>query len=124
VREGLTEEVGETERGAALPGVSGQAMNEAVLRAMLPPVMAAAVPLARTLSPRERTVLQLLGLGYDNRSIARELKVSERTVKRHVTGILKKLRLESRLQAGLIAIVISSPSPTGTGAARVNPAEP
>ena len=71
----------------------------------LPPSIATAIRLARTLSPRERAVFLLLGLGYDNRSLARELAVSERTVKRHVTAILSKLRLESRLQAGLAALV-------------------
>jgi DNA-binding CsgD family transcriptional regulator len=63
---------------------------------------------ARLLTARERVVFRLLGSGYDNRSIARELEISERTVKRYVTGILAKLELESRLQAGLAALVISS----------------
>jgi DNA-binding CsgD family transcriptional regulator len=81
------------------------------LRAALPQPIAAAVLLAGTLSPREQTAFELLGLGYDNRSIARELQISERTTKRHVTAILKKLKLESRLQAGLTAIILSSCSP-------------
>jgi DNA-binding NarL/FixJ family response regulator len=70
--------------------------------------MAAALLLTRALTPRERTVFQLLGFGYDNRSIARDLEISERTVKRYVTAILTKLKLESRLQAGLTALIISS----------------
>ena len=86
----------------------GRAANGTVLRATLPQPMAAALLLTRTLAPRERTVFELLGFGYDNRSIARELKISERTVKRHVTAILTKLKLESRLQAGLTALIISS----------------
>jgi DNA-binding NarL/FixJ family response regulator len=69
------------------------------------------VRLARRLSAREWTVFEFLGAGYDNRSIARELGVSERTVKRHVTVILAKLSLESRLQAGLAALIISFSSP-------------
>jgi len=68
------------------------------------------MPTALLLTSRERTVFRLLGFGYDNRSIARELEVSERTVKRYVTAILGKLQLESRLQAGLAALVISSSS--------------
>jgi DNA-binding NarL/FixJ family response regulator len=63
---------------------------------------------ALLLTHRERVVFRLLGFGYDNRSIARELEISERTVKRHITCILAKLELESRLQAGLAALVISS----------------
>lgn len=65
---------------------------------------------ARLLTSRERTVFRLLGSGYDNRSIARELAISERTVKRYVTAILAKLELESRLQAGLAALVVSASS--------------
>jgi DNA-binding CsgD family transcriptional regulator len=60
------------------------------------------------LTPRERTTFELLGLGYDNRSIARLLEISERTTKRHVTAILSKLKLESRLQAGLAALIVTS----------------
>jgi DNA-binding CsgD family transcriptional regulator len=69
-------------------------------------------PMAKALllTSRERTVFRLLGFGYDNRSIARELEISERTVKRYVTAILAKLELESRLQAGLAALAISSSS--------------
>jgi DNA-binding CsgD family transcriptional regulator len=76
-------------------------------RPELPQRLAGALLLTRTLTPREHAVFQLLGLGYDNRSIARELQISERTVKRYVTAILTKLRLRSRLQAGLSALVLS-----------------
>jgi DNA-binding NarL/FixJ family response regulator len=94
--------------GTLLPAASGQAAHGIVLRAAVPQPIAAALVLANDLSSRERTVFQLLGLGYDNRSIARKLDVSERTVKRHVTVILKKLNLESRLQAGLTALIIQA----------------
>ena len=74
----------------------------------MPQPIAAALLRTRTLSPREMAVFELLGLGYDNRSIARVLHVSERTAKRHVTAILAKLGLESRLQAGLAALLAFS----------------
>jgi DNA-binding CsgD family transcriptional regulator len=74
----------------------------------LPQPIADALLLVRTLTPRERTVFQFLGFGHDNRSIARALMISERTVKRYVTAILTKLKLESRLQAGLTALLIYS----------------
>jgi DNA-binding CsgD family transcriptional regulator len=90
------------------PVVAGQAVNGISLRAAIPQPMAAALLLARTLTPRERIVFQLLGFGYDNRSIARALTISERTVKRYITAILAKLQLGSRLQAGLTALIISS----------------
>jgi DNA-binding CsgD family transcriptional regulator len=79
-----------------------------VLQATFPQPIATALLLVGMLSPRERTTFELLGLGYDNRSIARELQISERTTKRHVTAILKKLKLESRLQAGLTALILFS----------------
>jgi DNA-binding NarL/FixJ family response regulator len=81
------------------------------MRATLPQHIAAALLLVSTLSPREKSAFELLGLGYDNRSIARELQISERTTKRHVTAILRKLKLESRLQAGLTALILSASSP-------------
>jgi DNA-binding NarL/FixJ family response regulator len=80
----------------------------------MPRHIAVALALSRMLTPRERAVFDLLGSGYDNRSIARELEISEGTVKRHVTAILGKLRLESRLQAGLTALLLSV-SPGGKG---------
>ena len=77
--------------------------------------MVAALRRIDELTPRERTVFGLLGFGYDNRSIACELKISECTVKRYVTAILAKLALESRLQAGLSALCLAASS---TGDAR------
>lgn len=99
--------------GAILPPAD-QGAPATVLRATIPQPIAAALRSTQRLSARERTVFQFLGAGYDNRSIARELGVSERTVKRHVTVILAKLRLESRLQAGLAALIISSSLPDDT----------
>jgi DNA-binding NarL/FixJ family response regulator len=56
-----------------------------------------------SLSEREFAVFERLGLGYSNRNIAQALTLSERTVKRHVSAVLSKLKVESRLQAGLVA---------------------
>lgn len=90
-----------------------------VLRAVVPQQIADALPRTDRLSGRERAVFELLGLGYDNRSLARELKVSERTAKRHVTAILAKLGLESRLQAGLAAMLtLSSGEQASSGGRR------
>jgi DNA-binding CsgD family transcriptional regulator len=94
--------------GGPLSAESGQGP---VLRGVVPQPIAAALQLARTLSGREGVVFEFLGMGYDNRSIARDMNISERTVKRHVTVILAKLHLESRLQAGLAALIISMCSP-------------
>jgi DNA-binding CsgD family transcriptional regulator len=77
-------------------------------RTTFPEAITAALHRIPALTPRERATFDLLGLGYDNRSIARILKISERTAKRHVTAILSKLGLESRLQAGLVALIVAS----------------
>jgi LuxR family transcriptional regulator, maltose regulon positive regulatory protein len=56
------------------------------------------------LTPREREVLALLAEGLTNRGIAERLVVSEHTVHRHVTSILRKLDLTSRTAAAAVAI--------------------
>jgi DNA-binding CsgD family transcriptional regulator len=94
--------------GTYLSPASGQAVNVMFVRVPLPQPMAMAVRRARMLAPREWAVFRLLGSGYANRSIARQLNISERTVKRYITAILTKLQLESRLQAGITALVIMS----------------
>ena len=45
----------------------------------------------------------LLARGHSNRAIAEDIDVSEATVKAHVTVILRKLGLERRTQAALLA---------------------
>jgi LuxR family transcriptional regulator, maltose regulon positive regulatory protein len=64
---------------------------------------AAASPLPG-LTPREREVLALLAEGLTNRLIAERLVVSEHTVHRHVTSILRKLDLPSRTAAAAVAV--------------------
>jgi DNA-binding CsgD family transcriptional regulator len=97
--------------GTVLPAL-GLAAGVPAGHALLPQPIAAALLRIPDLSPRERTIFQLLGYGYDNRSLARVLMLSERTVKRHITAILHKLRLESRLQAGLAALLAFPPPGT------------
>jgi ATP/maltotriose-dependent transcriptional regulator MalT len=60
-------------------------------------------PLA-SVTPREREVLSLLAAGLTNREIAGRLVVSEHTVHRHVTNILRKLGLPSRTAAAAHAV--------------------
>jgi LuxR family maltose regulon positive regulatory protein len=55
-------------------------------------------------TPREREVLCLLAEGLTNRQIAERLVVSEHTVHRHVTNILRKLGLPSRTAAAAHAV--------------------
>ena len=55
------------------------------------------------LTPREREVLRLVTEGLTNRQIAERLVVSEHTVHRHVTNLLRKLDLPSRTAAAALA---------------------
>lgn len=56
-----------------------------------------------TLTPREVDTLRLLAAGQSNKGIAREFDISELTVKVHVSNLLSKLGLKSRLQAAIFA---------------------
>jgi DNA-binding NarL/FixJ family response regulator len=55
------------------------------------------------LTPREREILQLLARGMSNAEMGRELFLSETTVKSHVTRVLGKLGVGSRVQAVVVA---------------------
>ena len=56
------------------------------------------------LTPREMEVLKLIASGMSNKEIARQLVMTERTVKGHVSNILGKLNLQDRTQAALYAV--------------------
>ncbi|PSL00128.1 LuxR family two component transcriptional regulator [Murinocardiopsis flavida] len=55
------------------------------------------------LTPRERQVLVCVGEGLSNQQIARRLGITETTTKTHVSRILAKLDLRSRVQAAIVA---------------------
>ncbi len=61
-------------------------------------------PTAETLSPREHEVLGLMARGLQNKEIAAELVISERTVKFHVSSILGKLGAGNRTEAVTMAL--------------------
>jgi two-component system, NarL family, response regulator LiaR len=56
------------------------------------------------LTPRETQVLALIARGLPNKLIARELEISEKTVKTHVGHVLAKLGVTDRTQAALYAV--------------------
>jgi NarL family two-component system response regulator LiaR len=56
------------------------------------------------LTDRELDVLRLIAHGRSNKEIARDLVLSEKTVKTHVSNILQKLHLADRTQAALYAV--------------------
>ncbi|MFF5209363.1 response regulator [Streptosporangium sp. NPDC000396] len=61
------------------------------------------VPVPR-LTDREMEVLRLVAKGMNNREIAKQLFISENTVKNHVRNILDKLQLHSRMEAVVYAV--------------------
>lgn len=116
-----------TEPSAVLPAVRAGASGY-VYKDVDPPALAAAIrsvhaghvllhpdvarllasgdsrPGAADLTARERDVLAELARGRSNREIARELSLSEKTVKTHVSAILGKLGVADRTQAALHAV--------------------
>jgi len=104
--------------GYLLKDVEPQALAEAIRRVhagegLLHPAVAARVMRELSddsgsglaaLTARELEVLRLLARGLANKAIARELVLSEKTVKTHVSNILAKLHLADRTQAALYAV--------------------
>lgn len=64
------------------------------------PADAAAI---ESLSPREREILALLARGLSNKELARELSVSENTIKTHLANLYAKLGVGRRTQALVVA---------------------
>jgi two-component system nitrate/nitrite response regulator NarL len=56
------------------------------------------------LSPREVQILRHLMNGHSNKAIARELSISEATVKVHLKALLRKVRVNNRTQAAVWAL--------------------
>ncbi len=54
------------------------------------------------LTPRELEVARMVHLGGNNKTIARKLNISERTVKSHLSAIFRKLDIENRLHLALL----------------------
>ncbi len=68
--------------------------------------------LMSSLTVREREVLAYVAAGADNLKIASHLKISERTVKAHVSSLYKKLGPENRAQLALLARQLGIRPPT------------
>ena len=61
------------------------------------------VPTPR-LTDREMEVLKLVAKGLNNRDIAKQLFISENTVKNHIRNMLEKLQMKSRMEAAMFAV--------------------
>ena len=79
------------------PSIAQKLMRELQRSSDLPPS-------EEPLTAREVEVLKLLAQGLQNKEIAEELVISERTVSTHVSNILTKLHLANRTQAALYAL--------------------
>jgi DNA-binding NarL/FixJ family response regulator len=62
-----------------------------------------AAPTPAGLPPRLAQVLALLRLGWPNKRIARELRISQGTVKNYLTELFRRLGVDNRTQAALWA---------------------
>jgi DNA-binding NarL/FixJ family response regulator len=99
----LLKDVGPAELADALRSVhvGGSPLHPQVAATVMHSVTDAA---RDPLTPREREVLRLIARGLSNRLIARELVLSEKTVKAHVSAVLAKLGVADRTQAALHAV--------------------
>ncbi|MFH8928278.1 response regulator [Streptomyces pristinaespiralis] len=78
-------------------------LSPAVASRLVSHVRAPAAPGSEGLSAREREVLELVAKGTSNRAIARELFISEATVKTHLTHVFGKLGAKDRAAAVALA---------------------
>jgi DNA-binding NarL/FixJ family response regulator len=83
---------------------AGEAVLDPVVAAHLVDALAVGEEPLDRLTPRERDVLELIGRGFPNKLIARELGVSEKTVKTHVGHVFAKLGVTDRTQAAVLAV--------------------
>lgn len=91
-----------------LRGVRAAAAGEAPFSAraatvFLPGGGAGSQPAEATLSPREREVLALVATGLPNKQIGRQLDISEKTVKTHLTSVFSAIGVTDRTSAALWA---------------------
>ena len=90
----------------------GQGLMQRLLAAtarILPEPAADSAVWRQTLTAREQEAAVLLAKGCSNKEIARQLDITERTVKSHVGAMLEKLGVRDRLQLSLIINGIEKP---------------
>jgi DNA-binding NarL/FixJ family response regulator len=97
----LLKDTSETDMAAALRAAAAgtPALDSRIAFRLARELAAEPAQRAPRLSGREQEVLRLLARGYSNRGIARELELTEATVKGHVSHLLDKLNATSRLDA-------------------------
>ncbi|WP_434090086.1 response regulator [Micromonospora carbonacea] len=95
--------------GIIAPAVTRRLISAFAATAPGPP--AATRDAVATLTARERDVLACLGLGLSNQQLADRLAMAESTAKTHVSRVLAKLDLRSRVQAAILAQELALPPP-------------
>ena len=96
-------------RGIRAASVGESLISPHIASKVLQRIRAASVDASGTmarpeLSYRETEVLRLIANGKDNAEIARDLHISPKTVKNHISNILMKLQIENRIQAAVYAV--------------------
>ncbi|MFS8479016.1 MAG: response regulator transcription factor [Micromonosporaceae bacterium] len=84
-------------------GIVAPAVTRRLISAFAATPATVSPPSLDTLTPREHDVLACLGAGLSNLEIAERLAITEATAKTHVSRILAKLGLRSRVQAAILA---------------------
>ena len=105
-------------QGVVAPEVTRRLLERFVTA---PPTAPPPPPELATLTPRELDVLGCLGQGMANADVAAALVITEATAKTHVSRVLAKLGLTSRVQAAVLARSAGVPAPAavaGTGRSR------
>lgn len=83
--------------------IMSQEMTNKLVNTMTEPVSCPSAVDIHGLTEREREVLNYIAKGISNKLIASHMGLAENTIKVHVQNILKKLRLNSRVQAAIFA---------------------
>jgi DNA-binding NarL/FixJ family response regulator len=96
------------ERSEILTAITAVSEGETYVQSVLmEPLMAEVTGAPRQtgrLSPREQQVLQLIANGSENKQIARELELSEATVKTYIRGVFDRLDVTSRAEAVAVGL--------------------
>jgi NarL family two-component system response regulator YdfI len=102
-RETLLNTIRAAARGDTL--LKPEIMARVLAHADSPPVsVSARAPVTMELTERERQVLRLLMRGAQNKEIASQLHITERTVKAHLASIFNRLGVNSRTEAAAVAV--------------------
>lgn len=81
--------------------ITPRVLDELAARSSDSPVSSTIAEQLALLTEREREIVKLIGSGGSNKQIARELCITERTVKAHLTGIFRKLGVADRVRLAL-----------------------